>query len=57
MVASRGTPPISTEAPAGSCAKCPSTSAIRGFAIQVTDFELIDAGPRIPLTYDCVRNP
>jgi len=26
-------------------------------AIQVTDFELIDAGPRIPLTYDCVRNP
>jgi serine/threonine-protein kinase len=26
-------------------------------AIQVTDFEMIDAGPRIPLTYDCVRNP
>jgi serine/threonine-protein kinase len=26
-------------------------------AIHVTDFEMIDAGPRIPLTYDCVRNP
>jgi serine/threonine-protein kinase len=26
-------------------------------AIQVTDFEMIDAGSRIPLTYDCVRNP
>ncbi len=26
-------------------------------AIQVTDFEMIDAGPRITLTYDCVRNP
>lgn len=26
-------------------------------AIQVTDFEMIDAGARIPLTYDCVRSP
>jgi len=26
-------------------------------AIHVTDFEMIDAGMRIPLTYDCVRNP
>jgi hypothetical protein len=26
-------------------------------AIQVTDFEMIDAGSRIALTYDCVRNP
>jgi len=26
-------------------------------AIQVTDFEMIDAGARIPLTYDCVRVP
>jgi len=26
-------------------------------AIAVTDFEMIDAGSRIPLTYDCVRNP
>jgi hypothetical protein len=26
-------------------------------AIHVTDFEMIDAGTRIPLTYDCVRNP
>lgn len=26
-------------------------------AIHVTDFEMIDAGSRIPLTYDCVRNP
>jgi hypothetical protein len=26
-------------------------------AIHVTDFEMIDAGARIPLTYDCVRNP
>ena len=26
-------------------------------AITVTDFEMIDAGNRIPLTYDCVRNP
>ena len=26
-------------------------------AIQVTDFQMIDAGTRIPLTYDCVRNP
>ena len=25
--------------------------------IQVTDFDMIDAGTRIPLTYDCVRNP
>ncbi len=25
--------------------------------LQVTDFEMIEAGPRIPLTYDCVRNP
>ncbi|HXV63893.1 MAG TPA: hypothetical protein VEK15_24545 [Vicinamibacteria bacterium] len=24
-------------------------------AIQVSDFEMIEAGPRIPLTYDCVR--
>jgi len=26
-------------------------------AIHVTDFEMIDGGTRIPLTYDCVRNP
>jgi len=26
-------------------------------AIHVTDFEMIDAGNRIPLTYDCVRTP
>jgi len=26
-------------------------------AIHVTDFEVIDAGIRTPLTYDCVRNP
>jgi serine/threonine-protein kinase len=26
-------------------------------AIRVTDFEMIDAGTRIPLTYECVRNP
>jgi serine/threonine-protein kinase len=26
-------------------------------AIHVTDFEMIDGGSRIPLTYDCVRNP
>jgi serine/threonine-protein kinase len=26
-------------------------------AIHVTDFEMIDGGARIPLTYDCVRNP
>jgi hypothetical protein len=26
-------------------------------AIKVTDFEMVDAGARIPLTYDCVRNP
>ena len=26
-------------------------------AIQVTDFQMIDAGNRITLTYDCVRNP
>jgi serine/threonine-protein kinase len=26
-------------------------------AIQVTDFDMIDAGNRIPLTYDCVRTP
>jgi len=26
-------------------------------AIGVTDFTMIDAGPRIPLTYDCVRTP
>jgi hypothetical protein len=26
-------------------------------AIQVTDFDLLDGGPRITLTYDCVRNP
>jgi serine/threonine-protein kinase len=26
-------------------------------AIHVTGFEMIDAGSRIPLTYECVRNP
>ena len=26
-------------------------------AIHITDFEMIDAGERIPLTYDCERNP
>ena len=26
-------------------------------AIHVTDFEMIDGGTRIPLSYDCVRNP
>ncbi len=26
-------------------------------AIRVTDFVMIDGGSRIPLTYDCVRNP
>ncbi len=25
--------------------------------LQVSDFDMIEAGPRIPLTYDCVRNP
>jgi serine/threonine-protein kinase len=27
------------------------------FGIEVTDFEVVDLGPTIPLTYDCVRNP
>lgn len=27
------------------------------YGIQVTDFEVVDLGPTIPLTYDCVRNP
>lgn len=26
-------------------------------ALAVTDFEVVDLGPTIPLTYDCVRNP
>jgi hypothetical protein len=26
-------------------------------AIQVSDFEMIDGGQRIPLTLDCVRTP
>ncbi|MEZ5464569.1 MAG: hypothetical protein R3F22_04925 [Lysobacteraceae bacterium] len=26
------------------------------FGVQVTDFEVIDTGPRIPETYDCVRS-
>jgi serine/threonine-protein kinase len=26
-------------------------------SIRVTDFEVVDAGARIPLTYNCVRNP
>jgi serine/threonine-protein kinase len=26
-------------------------------ALKVTDFEVVDAGTPIPLTYDCVRNP
>lgn len=26
-------------------------------AIQVTDFEMVDGGARIPLTLDCVRTP
>jgi serine/threonine-protein kinase len=26
-------------------------------AIHITDFEMIDGGTRIPLTYECVRNP
>lgn len=26
-------------------------------APKVTDFEIVDTGPRIPLTYDCVRTP
>jgi serine/threonine-protein kinase len=26
-------------------------------ALRPSDFEMIDAGARIPLTYDCVRNP
>jgi serine/threonine-protein kinase len=26
-------------------------------AIRVTDFEMVEAGPRIPLTLDCVRSP
>ena len=25
--------------------------------LKVTDFEVVDGGTRIPLTYDCVRNP
>ncbi len=26
-------------------------------ALRPSDFEMVDAGARIPLTYDCVRNP
>jgi serine/threonine-protein kinase len=26
-------------------------------AIRVTDFEVVDAGSRVPLTFNCVRNP
>jgi hypothetical protein len=26
-------------------------------SLSVTDFEVVDGGPRIPLTYGCVRNP
>ena len=27
------------------------------FGVAVTDMEVVDLGPTIPLTYDCVRNP
>jgi hypothetical protein len=27
------------------------------FGVQVTDMEVVDLGPTIPITYDCVRNP
>jgi len=27
------------------------------FGIAVGDMEVVDLGPTIPLTYDCVRNP
>jgi hypothetical protein len=27
------------------------------YGIKVTDFDVVDLGPTIPLTYDCVRNP
>jgi serine/threonine-protein kinase len=26
-------------------------------SLKVTDFEIVDGGKRIPLTYDCMRNP
>jgi serine/threonine-protein kinase len=26
-------------------------------ALQPRDFEMVEGGPRIPLTLDCVRNP
>ena len=26
-------------------------------SLKPSDFEMVAAGPRIPLTYDCVRNP
>jgi serine/threonine-protein kinase len=26
-------------------------------ALRPSDFEMVDGGERIPLTYDCVRNP
>ena len=27
------------------------------FGIKPTDFEIVDMGPTVPLTYNCVRNP
>ncbi len=27
------------------------------FGIQASDFEVVDLGASVPLTYDCVRNP
>jgi hypothetical protein len=26
-------------------------------SLKVTDFDVVQLGPAIPLTYDCVRNP
>jgi hypothetical protein len=27
------------------------------FGIKATDFEIVEMGPTVPLTYNCVRNP
>lgn len=34
-----------------------SFAGANGPAVRVTDFEVIDTGPRIPETYDCLRTP
>ena len=58
LLADGGNVALTAQADTYTTAKWPSLLGARDLdRLTPADFEMVDAGPRIPVTYNCVRNP